>query len=103
MSEEENGYEKYMHILDVVFRTCATMLAIIFAYILGNQNISLNIQVGITLLVVFLTVTFLISGACMISGRPSEPQTLKVLAAISFLMMIILVICMLALLLLTIW
>lgn len=103
MSKEKNDYDKYMRILDITLRTCATMLSIVFAYTLASQKISLVLQVWVTILIVFLTVTILISGIGIIFGRRSEPNTLKALALISFGMMVFLIIGMLILLLLTIW
>ena len=103
VSKQNDDYEKYMGVLDIVLRTCATMLAIIFAYTLGSQSISFILQLWVTILVVFLTVTVLISGVSIILGRKTEPKTLKGLALFSFVMMVGLIICMLILLLLTIW
>lgn len=100
---KEDDYEKYMRILNVVFRTCATMLAIVFAYTLGAGYIPLTVQVFVTMLVLFLTVTFLLSGLGIILGRRSEPGTLKSLALFSFFMMIGLVIGMLVLLIYAIY
>lgn len=103
VSKQNDEYDKYVRILDITLRTCATMLAIVFAYTLGQRTISLGLQVWVTILVVLLTVTVLVSGATIIFGRRSEPKTLKGFAIFSFMMMIGLVIGMLILLLLTIW
>ena len=103
MPKQSNDYDKYVRILDITLRTCATMLAIVFAYTLGNPNMPLTLQLWVTILVVFLTVTVLISGGTIILGRKSEPNTLKGFALLSFFMMVGLIFAMLILLLLTIW
>ncbi len=103
VSKENSDYEKHMRILDIVLRTCATMLAIIFAYTLSDRSISLILQVWVTILVVVLTVVVLVSGIAIVSGRRSEPHSLKISAYFCLLMLVGLIIGMLILLLLTIW
>ena len=99
----ENDYAKYMRILEIVFRTCATMLAIIFAYTLSTPNVPLSLQLYVTLLVIFLTIDVFLSGIGIIFGRKDELHMLKGLAFTSFIIMVCLIIGMLILLLVTIY
>lgn len=103
MGTDENDYDKYIRILDIVWRSAATMLAIIFAYALSVGRWNISLQLYMTLLVVGLITAALVSGIGIIFGRKSEPRTLKGLAIASFLIMIILFIGMLILLLLVIY
>jgi hypothetical protein len=96
-------YNKYMRILDITLRTCATMLSIVFAYTLAGQSMTILLRVWVTLVVVFLTITILFSGFGIIFGDKNEPKTLKRLAYISFIMMMCLIVGMLILLLFSVW
>jgi hypothetical protein len=103
MATANGDYDKYMRILDITLRTCATMLSIIFAYTLASQKMAVLLQAWVTVTVVFLTVTILLSGIGIILAKRSEPTALKGLALFSFFMMIALILAMLVLLLLAIW
>jgi hypothetical protein len=99
----KEDYDKYMRILEVTVQTCATMLAVVFAYTLASQNMALSLRVWVTVTVFFLTVTIFFSGTGMILANKNEPKALKGLALISFIMLIGVILAMLGLLLLAIW
>jgi len=99
----KDDYDKYVRILGITVQTCATMLAIVFAYTLASQNMDLTLRVWVTVTIFFLTATIFFSGTGMILANKNEPKALKGLALVSFIMMIGVILAMLILLLLAIW
>jgi hypothetical protein len=95
-------YEKYMRILEVTIQTCATMLALVFAFTLANRQ-NLTSQVWVTITIVFLTGAIIFSGAGIVLAKKDEPNALRGFALISFAMLIGVIVAMILLLLFTIW
>ena len=102
VASTKEDYDKYMRILEVTVQTCATMLAIVFAYTLASRQ-NLASQVWVTVTIVLLTGTTMFSGAGIVLAKKDEPNALKGLALISFFMLIGVILAMLILLLFTIW
>lgn len=102
LSDDET-YEKYTKILDITLRTCATMLAIVFAYTLGARGIVESIRPLLIALTICLIVTIFLSGATLVSGSKEEPKTLRNMAIICFGLMLALTIGMLLLLIYAIY
>jgi len=101
--EQDDDYDKYMRILDIIFRTSATILAIIFAYTLSVGRMPWELKIYVTILVAFLTGLIFASGLIILSGRRSELDTLKDQVKYCFLAMLILLFGMLALLLVAVY
>jgi hypothetical protein len=102
VASTKEDYDKYMRILEVTIQTCATMLALVFAFTLANRQNVTSIA-WVTAAIVFLTGAIMFSGAGIVLAKKDELDTLKGLAFISFFMLIGVIVAMILLLLYTIW